>query len=150
MSNEKNEARRLYPVTVNYKTSLAEMIADGDYRWVHSSINEENFSVSGTGEVTRDLELVYLEKDVTIDEVLAYMEANGLRPARIEELIALGATYPEIDWEFYVIALGSVIRLSNDEFVVPFLEYWLYDGYYLNISYNHEWYDDSRFLAVRK
>jgi hypothetical protein len=107
MSDEKNEAKKLYPVTIDYGMSKEEMIRAGDYDHVSCSI-KEGCIVSGNGVVMRDFELVHVGDLTTITKRSAYLESHGLRPARIAELLAFGATFPEIQREFPIVALGSI------------------------------------------
>ena len=139
-----------YVVSVNYGMGLAEMIAAGQYDWKNSDINTDNFPVTGEGVVETKLELVHLDKVASTDEVEAYLEENGLRLATIEELLAFGATYPDVQREFPVIALGSSWVSRDGHRHVPYL-----DGYGTERGLGLDWLDDPwdvvcRFLAVRK
>ena len=97
----------VYPVTVDYRKTVKEMVLAGRYDWKNDDINSENFPVSGEWAVSVNLELVHINKSVDSEGVLDYLEENGMRPATVEELLAFGATYPEIQREFPIICLGS-------------------------------------------
>ena len=140
----------VYSVAVDYGKSVEEMVSSGNYDWKNDDINSRNFPVKGEGMVNVNLELVHLDKSVGSEEVLAYLEANGMRPATVEELLAFGATYPEIQREFPIICLGSSWVDPDGGRVVPYLSgsgsrrglslYWFGD----------DWRGRCRFLAVRK
>jgi hypothetical protein len=119
-------ADRSFKVVVNYFIDLPEMIAAGHYDSVDEEITDEicpvcdedkptrealfsQFDIDGEGKAERKLILVYPgpNKMVKTDEVLAEMDHRGLRPARIEELLALGAKFPEEQKKFAIVALGS-------------------------------------------
>lgn len=155
-----------YIVSVDYGKSIEKMVVAGKYTWHYDNadadyINSENFPVSGIGVVMVALELVNLnsEEVSSTEDVLAHMEANGLRPATIEELLAFGATHPIVQREFHVICLGSSWvgnpighgRHSDDR---RFALYLYGDDScrvlsLIRFKYT-VWEKKSRFLAVRK
>src|SRR3989344_3384599 len=96
-----------YPVVIDYGKTIEEMVATGHYDWSNSDISSGNFPVSGNGTANANLELVHLNKDASSEGGVAYLESLGMRPATIAELLVFGATYPEVQREFPVIALGS-------------------------------------------
>ena len=139
-----------YPVTIDYGMSLADMIEAGHYDWTNSDITAEHFPIKGRGKAEVKLELVHFDRAVSTDEALEELDKQGLRPAKIEELLAFGAAYPEIQHEFPVICLGSVWSDRDDGRSVPdlgrrgsrrrlYLDWVALD-----------WPDYCRFLAVRK
>jgi hypothetical protein len=96
------------------------------------------------------VELVHFGRDMESESVLKEFEARGLRAATLPELLAFGATYPEKQCEFPVVALGSVWRSRGGHRYVPYLSG---DGsereLHLDWSGNR-WDDYCRFAAVRK
>jgi hypothetical protein len=100
-----------YIVTVNYAQTLEEMIAAGKYDWLKSDIKAKNFPVDGKGTSAVNIELVHFNRTMHSDEALAELNKMGLlRPANLPELLAFGATYPDKQREFPIVALGSVWR----------------------------------------
>lgn len=97
-----------FPVTVDYTLPLMEMIKAGRYDWVNPDITEEHFPVKGEGIREVVVELIHFGRFMETDDVLRELDRLDLRPATIEELLALGAKYPEVQREFPVMALGSV------------------------------------------
>lgn len=158
-----------YRVSVDYSRSLGDMVAAGKYDRVYKNIKEENFPIqradttptamkAPSGETGRyrvqnvDLEivLVHLNREVSTDEVLRYMEQFGLRPARIEELLALGETYPGIQLKFSVAALGSswVDRAGDRQ--VPLLNRDGNERHFRLRWSGVDWSRYFRFAAIRK
>ena len=143
-------AAGVYPVVIDYGKTVEQMKKDGRYNWSNDNINSRNFTVSGTGVVTANLELVHLNRVVSSEDVLAYMESNGLRAATVEELLMFGVTYPDIQRDFPIICLGSSWVGPDGSRLVPYLFRggsvrkldlgWFGDG----------WGAGCRFLAVRK
>ncbi len=139
-----------YPVTVNYDLSLAGMIKAGRYDWVSSDITEKHFPLVGSGTRETITELVRFNKDMGSDDVLRELDRRGLRPATIEELLAFGARYPELQRQFPIVALGSIWRHDLDRRYVPCL-WGGSDERSLCLNwFEFGWRDDYRFLAVRK
>jgi len=141
----------IYKVVVDYAMSLPDMIAAGRYDWTNRDITAENFPFSGEGQKKVDLELIHLNRDASTKEVLEELDRRDLRPGTIEELLALGAKYLELQKKFPIIAFGSVWRVPNGGRVVLYL-YW--SGIERSLDLDDDdarrWDDDCRFLAVRK
>ena len=156
-----------YTVTVDHTRTLADMIKAGMYDYVNRDIVEQNFpiqrpdvigAVAGGGpfrtqgvQITNtELVFVHLNKAATTAEVLAYMDKLGLRPARIEELLALGEKYPNIQRDYPFVALGSVWVDSSRYRGVPYL-YRYGSKRDLNLNWDetgNTWNDICRFVAV--
>ena len=137
-----------YTVSVDYGKTVEEMVASGRYDWSNGNITSKNFPVNGTGVVTVALELVHLNKAASSGAVLAHLKDNGT----LAELLAFGATYPEIQREFPIVCLdkGSSWVDPRGRRRVPFLDR---DGSDRKLSldwFDCVWDEDCRFLAVRK
>ncbi|NCO05162.1 MAG: hypothetical protein GW939_03370 [Candidatus Magasanikbacteria bacterium] len=144
-----NDKLQDYHVTVDYGMTVEQMVEAGRYDWKNSDVSSRNFQVKGEGLVEVNLELVHLNKVASTSEAKAYLDANGLRAATIEELLAFGATFPDVQREFPIVALGSswVDRYGDRD--VPCLDrrrskrrldlYW----------HDYRWDGFCRFLAVR-
>lgn len=142
-----------YTVSVDYGKTVEEMVSSGRYDQKNDNITSKNFPVNGNGVVTLNLELVHLSRVVNSDGVLSYMEANGLRPTNLAELLAFGATYPEVQREFPVVCLDK----ETSSWVHPCgrrnVPYLSRDGSdrMLNLDwFGNDWSAHCRFLAVRK
>ncbi len=136
-------------VVVDYSMTLAEMIASGRYDWKNDDITTERFPVKGKGKVETTVELIHLNRVIATDEVKKEIDKMGMRPATMEELLAFGATFPEVQRRFPIIALGSVSQLGDFR-DVPFLDV---DDSERGLSLDwsdDEWGERCRFLAVRK
>ena len=140
----------VYSATVDYGKSVEEMVVAGNYDWKNDDINSKNFSVKGEGVVNVNLELVHLDKGVSSEDALTYLEENGMRPPTIEELLVFGSSYPEIQREFPVICLGSSWVDPDGSRRVPDLRR---SGSERDLDlgwFGHGWVECCRFLAVRK
>ena len=138
-----------YPVTVNYDLSLAEMIKVGRYDWVNSDTTEKHFPMKGSGIKEVTTELVHFDRGMGSEDVLLELVKRDLRSAFIEELLAFGAKYPEVQRQFPVVALGSIWRRLDGR-IVPCLRRGG-SGRSLSLGwFGGRWDDDFRFLAVRK
>lgn len=95
-------------VTVDSRQTFAQMIEAGAYDHINSQITEASFPV-GRGDVaTRELILVHLGRVSSTDEVRHELDSMGVRSGRIEDLLALGATYPELQRQFPIVTLGAI------------------------------------------
>jgi len=107
------ETRNIYRISVDYDTSLADMLAAGKYDWGNSDVNDVNFPIppefSGLGKVDVNLELVCFGKKMdSYEEVLEELDSRGLRPGILPELLAFGARYPNKQLEYPVMEVGSI------------------------------------------
>jgi hypothetical protein len=88
---------------------------------------------------------------IQTEEVLEIMDRYGYRPANLRELLALGASFPELQKKFRIIALGSVWRepIENNH-LVPYLDktpnHRILDLVLLCAS----WTPHCHFLGIRK
>jgi len=151
MAEANGKTANSFKVTVDYDRTIEEMVAAGKYNWSNSDINAKNFPISAKGKVEVNIEPVHFKRRMRSDEVLRELDKQGLRPATLPELAALGEQHPELQREFHqIVALGSICNVwggqgttclygdsSNRQF-----------GLYRDDGSN--WHDYCRFAAVRK
>jgi hypothetical protein len=142
-------SRKTYKVVIDYSLSLSEMLEATFCNWL---IDERDlFSLQSNGRHDRhevELALVHLDMRVSTCEVLEYLNRQGLEPAKIEHLLAFGATYKEFQ-NLDIVALGSPSPIHTDRY--PFLRR-DYHGYWFKPvggCGSPYWDPDWRFLAVR-
>lgn len=139
-----------HQVTVDYGKTLEEMIAAGRYDTRNNDITAERFPFQGTGQVEVELHLVHLGRDASTDTVLAELDRRNLRPATIEELLALGAKYPNLQKQFPFVALGSVWQHPGGRRGVACLGHWDAGRGLALDWFGLDWNGGCRFLAVSK
>jgi DnaJ-like protein len=93
----------VYPLTVDYKLSLSEMIAAGNFQSVDPAVKE--FPV-GSGAAEVEVLLVWLKRSITKADLLIELRQQKLRPAAMPELLAFAAQSKK---KFHppIVALGS-------------------------------------------
>lgn len=118
----KDETLGIFKVTVDYGQTLEQMIAAGRYGLVDGGINKRRFPVKGEGKVERELVLTLLQPNdwILTNEVLSEIDRRGLRSAVIEDLLALGASHPELEEGLRIVELGSSVYegCGRDEVVM--------------------------------
>lgn len=140
-----------YPVTVLYGLSLEEMVKRGRYDWVNEHITQTNFPrPKRRKQKGAVIELIKFDKAMESDDVIAELDKMGLRPATIEELLAFGEMYPDVQREFPVVALGSVASIGGHRRVPYLSRYGSGRDLDLLLWWGSRWYALSRFAAVRK
>ena len=140
---------KVFPVTNNYKLSLAEMISAGHYDRVNDDITAEHFPIRGGGTAELEAQLVHLNRLMESEDVLKELDKNDLWPGTIPELLAFGAKHPELQRQFPIIPLGSVWQDHDGRPRVPSLS----SGpgkRVLFLNSGSEFHDGCRFLAIRK
>ncbi len=137
-------------VTVDYDRSVASGIKAGKYDWSNSDITDDHYPNSGSGKSDVEIILVHYGKDMSTKNVLKDFDKRNLRPATLQELLAIGEQFPDKQREFPIIALGSVWRNSRGNRYVPCL---IGSGSYRGLDLYwivSDWHDICRFAAVRK
>lgn len=139
-------------IEVDYDLAVDKAVEAGRYDHTDHNITAEHFPAKWSGKATVTVELVHFYKDMSSDNVLAELEAQGLRPAELRELLALGAAYPKLQLEFPIVALGSdwphplgrrgVACLDKDDSKRDLELDWMGNGVY--------WSESCRFAAVRE
>ncbi|MEK7637341.1 MAG: hypothetical protein AAB402_03080 [Patescibacteria group bacterium] len=144
----------VYRVTVNRDKNLKAMIEAGQYDWTDPDVTDERIlQVEGSGMVEVDIKLFHYNRPMDEDDVYNDLR-HGYRPAKIEELLALGANLKtrDLQRQFPIVAFGSVCLcldgyghhhhpcLSGDES----------DRRFYKASFNTTWPDIWRFAAVSK
>lgn len=153
-----NFVYKSYPVSVNYNLSLNAMVMAGKYDLMNDTdITIENFSAATKNMVNVDLYLIHLNRVITDVGVTQYLDVLGLKPAKIEHLLAFGAKYPNKQLDFPIIALGSTVIDPLGRHYTSYLDtmtdVWepkrvLY--LFSEVELNNSWSENCRFLAVRK
>lgn len=151
----------VYDLVVDLGQNLEQMIAVGKYDWKNSDITAEHFPINGTGQRKVKVELLHFNQSFSNgDQVIAKLkEVNDwlaqqgakyrYRFAQIEELLALGASQPELQRQFPIAALGSIWHHAGGR---DFAYLYRVDaGRYLILGYLGIDFDDNwRFAVVRE
>ena len=142
----------VYTVTVDRDKKLKAMIEAGRYDWTNSDITDQRFPVEGSGTEPVEIILRHYDKVMSTDAVLADLDKDGLRPIRIEELLALGADPKtrDLQREFPIIALASVWRDAVGDRRVACLFRGASERRLVLGSVGNGWVEFCRFAAVRK
>ncbi|MEK7478004.1 MAG: hypothetical protein AAB645_01385 [Patescibacteria group bacterium] len=137
-----------YSAIVDYGLSLALMIQRGKYNWVNDRITAEWF-LTDNGRWEVECKIVHFDQKISSEDAVRKMKEHGLKPAKIEELLAFDAVYPDFKREFpVIIALGSVMNIAGDR-RVPVLERNNAE-YSLNLNvWCGDWSANRHFLVVR-
>lgn len=142
--------KTVYSIMVDYSQSLAKMVKAGNYDWVNSDINSKHFPLKGKGKHKLEAVLFHFNRSIESDEAIAEMNKQDYHPATIEELLALGKKYPDLQKEFPIIALGSVWRGPGGGRSVPCLDRGGSERFLSLGWFGYGWDAHDRFLAVRK
>ena len=137
-------------LSVNYSRTVEKGVKAGKYDWKNENITPHNFPSDTKGEKEVDIHILHFNKAISSYDAIQEMDKQGLRPANLQELLSLGETFPDLQKEFSLVALGSVWVSPDGCRDVPVL--WG-DGAWRGLGLR--WFDDGwlgfyRFLAVRK
>ncbi len=94
---------------VESSRTLKKMIVDGRYDGGSSGIIAEEFPIEATGKQEVVLELLHFNRRISTEDALIEIERRGLEPAKFIHLLAFGKHHPELQLQFSIVALGSVL-----------------------------------------
>lgn len=124
------------------KTDLKDLIAQGKFTFVNSSITPENFPEEPIR--SDDYKLFHFDKYITSEDAVKEIESAGYLPANIYELLS----WKDWNGKDWVVGLGSSCALDVDR-RVPDLGGFS-SGRDLDLGWwDGRWDDAYRFLAVR-
>jgi len=142
-------------IEVDYAMTLEQMIVAGNYDWINSDCNTEQFSPAGEGRMEYEAKLFHFDHSVysetVVDKTKGADTSNAWEPGKIEHLLAFGAKYPDEQREHPIVGLGSV---TNSKVFgrrsVPYL-YRRTVGRSLHLDWwSNRWHPFYQFLAIRK
>lgn len=137
-------------VTVNSYLPVDEMVADGKYDFVSDSITTAHFPITGGDMTETEIALFHFGSHMSTKAVRKELGRRGYRAARIEELLALGEQYPDLQREHPIVAFGSVWQHPDGCRHCPCLGGDAsYRTLYL-LAIDFDWSGVCRFAAVRK
>jgi len=147
------KASNTYSLSVDYGRSVEDAVKAGRYDWANSDITSRNFPTKRKGTAEIEVDLIHFNRYISTDEALRELDRMDYRPAELHELLAFGEKYPEVQYMFPIVALGSVWhnwRGWNNDCFVPSLS-WSNSGRVLGLDrIKHGWHwGASRFAAVR-
>jgi hypothetical protein len=142
---------RIFKVTVDYGLSFEAMVRAGRYDWVDENITFERFPISGEGR--RECKFVVVPQNdgmATTNELIAEIARLGLKPAKIEDILAFVAKFPNLRKDFPVLALGS--HWDRPDGIRGFVYIcWYGNARHLGLYYGEDGWDGyHRFLAFRE
>lgn len=136
-----------YSVTVDYDQTVEQLVRSRPYYSANGDITSYNFPLWEKGQSQLDIFLLNFNHRISSENAIKAMDVQGLRPATIKELLSLGAQYPDLQKENWIVALGSTWRSPQGGLYVPFLSR-CHTNPDLHLS--DDWHPEWRFAAVRK
>ena len=129
-----NEPPTVLPIklVVNYKSSVEELIIDGDYS-VGRGINSNNFfqeyvKTDSLGNIIMmpvacEAYLITFHSPaiISFDSVMHWIKKNGMRPASLKELQTLAIQLPHLQDQSQIVALGSCSIIIDSNRLFPCL-----------------------------
>jgi hypothetical protein len=139
-----------FSVTINFGHSVEDAVIAGKYDDSHEAFTTENFPwVREANKVNAEIVLAKFEVGMYSHEITRRLMSQGLRPAILQELLALGEFHPSLQLRFRIAALGTTLQKNGGSSFTPML----YNdsgqrclGFLLN---GCEWNSTYRFAFVR-
>jgi len=134
---------------VNYGLSIEDAETAGHYDCVNERITSEYIPTAQSGKEDVLLHLLHFDRVVYFDEVTEEMKRHYLRPAGLHELLAFGASWPEHQRQFPIIAPGYRVLVGEYTFEIPYLHQTVNLERTLDLcGSSRKYHPDSRFIAV--
>lgn len=149
-------------ITVDYSLTVEKLVAAGHYETVHTLCPDYPSIVSSdrSGELAV---IVHFNSTsysgemsdciIFSREVVAELNRTGLRPGNFRELLAVGAQYPDLQREFSIVALGSMVEIHaplSTYFKAPAICHYGDRRVLTDVHVATKWLSTSHFLAIRK
>jgi hypothetical protein len=141
---------RTYRVSIPYERSTEQLLEMGHYDITSPYLNDLDFQRTVCGRDRMfEIEMVHFGRNISTDDALAGIEQQGLRPSNVTELLAFGASYPDVQREFPVVALGEIFPYPHGARNVVALGT-LGELRCVFVWLAVDWYDACRFAAIWK
>ena len=144
---------RRYVITVNYagNKTIKNLLKEGKYDWVNSSITDRNFPTNKTGTEEDEIHLAHFHRRFDNEDlVIEELDKLGYKPVNSAQLLALGAKYPDLQRQFPIVALGQCWVDSRVRRFVVYLD-GRSDDRHANLDWREdEWHGDWRVAVVCK
>jgi len=113
---------REFSLSVFYSKTIKELIKDGNYDWVDSDINAQNFGEDFKEDVKNTQAfLINFTRFISSENAISEMDEYGLRPATLKELLSFGLKYPNEQKKNSIVAPGSKWQVPSGDLGVPIL-----------------------------
>ena len=139
-----------YTILVDETKMVEELVEDGSFDWSNDNTVSTNFTKPEGGSTSeKDMGIFHFGENISSEDAIAKMKAEGYRPATIWDLLGFAKKHPDLQREFPIVALGSVAIVTGFR-RVAFL-YGSGSECGLDLGYlDVVWGGGCRFLAVRK
>ena len=128
---------------------LEEQIRRGNHKYSNPAINAGNFQLTiPAGK--REVVLYDPRGYVSSEEMIRRMEADGYKPATLDDCLAMGAQHPDRQRQNPIVFLGSVWCDPVGYRHVPVLDDWGGVRLLLLCWFDDGWSDVCRVAAVRE
>lgn len=104
-------------LTVPADLPFAERIVRGRYDWTNSDLTEKKFPVTADQVGEWEWKPYHFNNTIDSNEAVHLIQKDGFQPGQIGHLLAFGEAYPEEQWKYPIIALGSVAEVSLIRYV---------------------------------
>ncbi len=131
------------------KPSFEEMLRFANQAWVDSDFTEEHFPFAPYDFGEFNLELVHLGRIASTKDVIIHMREQHLIPVGHAILLGIAGTYPHLQRQFPLVALGSSWLDPDDNRLVPCLDRYGGNRRLGLDDSDDDWDDYCRFPALR-
>jgi hypothetical protein len=140
----------MHELLADWGSSIADLLKEGKYDWVNDSLNDANFPATehDQGKEKKAMALFHFNRNISSEDAIAGMKAEGYRLATVREMLVFGIKHPKLQLEFPIVALGQVVELYGYRRVGVL--YGNVAGRRADLSdFADDWSARYRFLAVR-
>ena len=151
----------VFPINVNYALPLTDMIHAGNYDAVHCSpLHDGHQPPTRNGIEIVSIELLSFDRNYELAAMVAEIDRRGFRSANLYEFLALGAQYPDLQRQSWLVTLGAAEKRSYARFwsamnagedaLIPCLFTTLGERTLLSAAFDGHYRPGFSFACVRK
>ena len=138
-----------YPIVIKYDMSIEQMIEVGMYDHIDSAYERVNFQIQQSGEVPLEALIISFDRVLDFDLAIKEIRLARRRAGEICEILSFGAQYPDVQRDFNINALGTLVEIDDKEHYPVINQYYSRKrrGLYLNACNNGKLTIGNRFLV---
>ena len=104
----------VYSLFADYSKRVKTLVELGKYDQYDRAIIDQKIRTTRKGKAHLEAVLVYfVDRAIKDEDAIAELNKMDLRAGELHELLTFGAQHPEIQCQFPIVALGTIIQLDN-------------------------------------
>ena len=134
---------------IDYDRSIGDFLRAGRYNWINDSISCSSFKPKESGHGEVEYVIFHFNQETSSEANILEINKAGCAPSTVKEFLNFGEKHPEIQRQFPIVALGSVVERGRDN-LVGYLGSEGRHRYLFLQQFNNVWSNSYHFLGVHR